>query len=78
MLSFKSAITVYLYLKHMVWKHTVYLVNKFDICHTPLKQKKKKNAQTAFVSPSKNNDEKEEEKKNTGSCKAFCVTRVCM
>ena len=71
----KSAIAVYLCLKHMAWKYLAYVI-KSDIGHKSLKQKLKKNLQTIFASPSKNSNkkEKEMEKKNdkNGNCKAFC------
>ena len=58
MLLLKLTIIVYFCLKHMVWKHTAYHVDKSDIGHIRLKQKQKKNRQTTFVSMSKNSDKK--------------------
>ena len=49
----------------MAWKHTAYRADKFGIGHLRLKQKLKENTRTAFVSPPKNRDEKEKEKKAT-------------
>ena len=56
----KSAIAVYLCLKHMAWKYLAYVI-KSDIGHKSLKQKLKKNLQTIFASPSKNSNKKEKE-----------------
>ena len=63
MLSLEPAITVYLCLKHMAWKHTPH-INNSDPGHTRFKQKLEKNVKITFTSPSKNDNEKEKEKKN--------------
>ena len=55
---FKSAINVYICLKHKAWKYTVYIISSL-ILDTHPRQKSKKNTKITFVNPSKNNDEKE-------------------
>ena len=47
------------------WKYTTHDVNKYDIGHISLKQKKRKNPQTNFVSPPKNTDEKKKKNKKS-------------